>query len=203
MKKIWILILLTVFIFNGAAGVFAQKIEAEPPPIKAKTLDGETFELAAHKGKVVYVVLWATWCGYCAKYLPQVESEIWKKYRRDKNFQMVTIAVDDDAETLKTHAAKKGYTFPIIADKNREIFNSFGFAGVPMSFVINDEGSIVLARTGYSPSGFERVHSVIKQEIANAAQKAEQKKSKTAETSAKPLKPAVQLRSSNRLQLIQ
>ena len=41
-----------------------------PPAFTLPTVDGGTTSLADHRGKVVLVYFWATWCGYCRQELP-------------------------------------------------------------------------------------------------------------------------------------
>ena len=44
--------------------------------------DGKTARLSDYKGKVIYVDLWATWCGPCIQESPKFH-ELAKKYRND------------------------------------------------------------------------------------------------------------------------
>ena len=44
------------------------------PDFTVQTLNGETFTLSAHRGEVVVLNLWATWCGPCVKELPIFEA---------------------------------------------------------------------------------------------------------------------------------
>ena len=56
--------------------------------------DGKTARLSDYKGKVIYVDLWATWCGPCIQESPKFH-ELAKKYRNDN---IVFLAVSTDTE---------------------------------------------------------------------------------------------------------
>ena len=81
------------------------RVGMKAPAIESKTLKGETASLADHKGKVVILDFWATWCGPCKDMIPH-EREMVEKFK-NKPFALVSISVDEDKkeleEFLETH----------------------------------------------------------------------------------------------------
>src|SRR4051794_35506997 len=43
------------------------------PAYKAELLDGKSFDVAAEHGNVVFLNLWATWCGPCRFEIPELQ----------------------------------------------------------------------------------------------------------------------------------
>lgn len=121
---------------------------APKPTLNVKTLDGGTFDLAAHKGKWVIVNFWATWCSPCLKELPDISAFV--AAHKDK---VAAIGLDyEDAEPadiekfLKTHPLS--YPVAIVDIDNPP--KDFGAPkGLPNTFVIAPDGQ--LAKTFLGP----------------------------------------------------
>jgi len=92
------------------------------------------------KGKVVLVNFWATWCPYCRKEKPVIDS-FWQDYR-DKGFEVVSISVDDTPEQIAEWMKDKDYTF-MAAPTNASVLAAFGnVKSVPTSFILDADGHI-------------------------------------------------------------
>ena len=58
------------------------------PDFELVTLEGESFSLQEHRGKVVLVNFFATWCPPCREELPYLEKEIWKRFDPERQERM-------------------------------------------------------------------------------------------------------------------
>jgi len=56
--------------------------------------DGSRTHLSGLKGKVIYIDIWATWCGPCMAEMPNFE-KLKEKYRGNDNIAFVSLSVDD------------------------------------------------------------------------------------------------------------
>src|SRR5688572_10374333 len=64
-----------------------------------KTLTGEAVDFNQFKGKVVFINLWATWCGPCRVEMPSIQ-ELYNEIDKEK-IQFVMLSLDRDADLPK------------------------------------------------------------------------------------------------------
>jgi thiol-disulfide isomerase/thioredoxin len=110
------------------------------PPWQVTLPDGRGLSSDELKGKVVLVNFWATWCPYCRKEKPAIDS-FWQDYR-DKGFEVISISVDDPPEKIAAWMQDKDYSF-MAAPTNGSVAAAFGnVASVPTSFIVDRDGHI-------------------------------------------------------------
>ncbi len=109
--------------------------------------NGKEVSLKDLKGKVVFVNLWATWCGPCIKEMPDL-SKISEELSEDK-FRMlgVNIFQQDRAPKVENFLKANPVSYTIL-DGSQEVVDAFGesnganIEAVPTSFIIDKEGKI-------------------------------------------------------------
>lgn len=117
------------------------------PPLHIKDwVKGEAVDLAAGKGKNIYVVeFWATWCGPCRTSIPHL-TELQKQFK-DKNVVFVGIS-DEERKAVAPFVKRMGkkMDYVVAIDDNRKSYSdymaAFGQNGIPHAFVVNKEGQI-------------------------------------------------------------
>jgi thiol-disulfide isomerase/thioredoxin len=143
------------------------KVGDRMPAIQVDEASGGTFSLAAQSSKVVVVNFWATWCGPCQFEMPELEKEIWQKYRSSPDFAFIAIAREQDRNTVlrfqKTHP---GFTFPLAWDPKRSTYARFASSGIPRTYVVNRRGIIVYQSVGYGPGAIREVDRAVKKALA-------------------------------------
>ena len=124
-------------------------------------LSGKEVSLRQHKGQIVLLDFWATWCGPCRQSIPELV-DLQEKYR-DEGLVILGVSVDDPRRTsVKSLLAfKKQYkmNYSILGvDRNvvAAYFGSEQQMPIPTLFIIDREGRVVESILGYRPGAVER-----------------------------------------------
>lgn len=117
------------------------------PDFTLTRMNGESFTLSEHKGKVVVLNIWATWCGPCRKEIPdfvELQEEM-----RDDNVLFVGVSLDEKGwEVVRPFAKKYDVNYPLVVDDG-SVFDGYGpFRGIPMTFIINKKGQVEYVAPG-------------------------------------------------------
>jgi peroxiredoxin len=134
------------------------------PSFELVTLDGETFNLEAHRGKVVLINFFATWCPPCREELPYLEKEVWQRFDRDR-FAVLVIGREEDDEIIARFVDKHGYTVPFAGDPEMVAYSQYATRFIPRNFVIGPDGTILFQSQGYERYDFERMIEIIEQAV--------------------------------------
>ena len=118
------------------------------PDFEVKDLDGGLVRLSDHRGEVVLVNIWATWCPPCVEEMPSME-RIYQKMGGD-GFEIMAISIDvepggfdldgNPGGDIQAFADSLGLTFPILHDPSGAIQQLYRTTGVPESFLIGTDG---------------------------------------------------------------
>jgi len=96
-----------------------------------------------HKGKVIYLDIWATWCGPCRKEMPN--SQKLEKKLDDDNVAFVYLCIDSKEEQWKALISEMnlgGSHYFASSDQSRFVCKLFEMNGVPEYVLIDQKGNI-------------------------------------------------------------
>ncbi len=119
------------------------------------------FTLADHRGKVVVLDFWATWCRPCIEGLPVVDS-VTASYA-DKGVVFTAINLREGADHITEFMGKKDWKFDVALDSDGTISNLYGVSGIPHSVVIDKKGVIRYVTIGFG--GAEKYEKKLKKEL--------------------------------------
>jgi peroxiredoxin len=109
---------------------------------------GQTVSLASLKGKVIFLNLWATWCGPCREEMPSMET-LFDEFKGNNDFVMLAVSEDTKGKSaVLPYVEKNGYHFRILLDPENKVGDSYGVSGVPETFIIDRSGRIVAHHMG-------------------------------------------------------
>jgi thiol-disulfide isomerase/thioredoxin len=118
----------------------APEIGKAAPELVVTELDGQTFDLAKLRGKVVLVNYWATWCAPCRKDMPKLDA-FYRRYH-DQSLEMIGISVDRERDLAKVRKIMATLAYPLAMLKD-VTNNGFGAPeGVPITWIIDRDGKV-------------------------------------------------------------
>jgi cytochrome c biogenesis protein CcmG/thiol:disulfide interchange protein DsbE len=125
----------------------SELIGRRAPAFALTELGGDaTLELADLRGQVVVVNFWASWCAECRVEHGALDAA-WSRYR-ERGVVVVGVDFEDTEEAALAYAAEMGGNWPLVSDPGSRTAIDFGVFGVPETFVIAPDGTIVAKTVG-------------------------------------------------------
>lgn len=152
---------LAVLVSAGCASEPAPPDETAAPPDTAATadpalapdftltaLDGEPFTLSDHRGEVVVLNFWATWCMPCIAEMPELDAL--QRELGDEGVQVVGVSQDTGgADEIRPFAAELGVSYPLLPDPAFVVASRYGgIAALPTTIFVARDGTIAREEVG-------------------------------------------------------
>lgn len=103
-------------------------------------LNNKRHTLKNHKGEVLLINFWATWCPPCVKELPSL-NRLQEKIN-NKNFKILAVNIGEETKTVKKFLSEMDIKFPVLTDPLAESVEPWKLIAFPSSFVIDKNGII-------------------------------------------------------------
>ncbi len=143
-------VLLIIFAWLNQDRVRPVTAGTVAPEFEVNNLDGGLARLSDHKGEVVLVNIWATWCLPCLIEMPSME-RLYQEIGED-GFEIMAVSIDAElggfdlagrpGGDIQAFADSLGLTFPMLHDPSGGIERSYRTTGVPETFLIGRDGII-------------------------------------------------------------
>ena len=146
----------------------AKWLEISPgkiaPDFTGTTIDGKPLSLIDLRGKIVYIDVWATWCGPCREEFP-FSKKLQKLFESNDDVVFLYVSIDKDEEAWKKMVlADKSFNGTHIIQQDGQIGESYLIRGVPRYILIDSEGKIVKPEAPRPSSGKveNEIHELLK-----------------------------------------
>lgn len=107
--------------------------------------DGSVVRLSDLYGKVLYIDVWATWCGPCQKEIPKFAAA-YDRFRNNKGITFLSISVDQDEEAWKAQLKRENPAWPqyrLTPDENKKFSQALAINGIPRFILIGADGKLI------------------------------------------------------------
>jgi thiol-disulfide isomerase/thioredoxin len=137
---------------------------AVPPEMddaELTSLDGATFKMSDFRGKVVVINLWATWCTFCKKEMPdlvQLNEEF-----KDRGVEFIGLNVDNEKLPEVEKFVNDYQVTYRIGWTNEDVYDVLSPKGIPSTYIITRDGRFHWAVNGAASK--ERIRTKIEEAV--------------------------------------
>ena len=112
-----------------------------------KDLSGKKIDFKELQGKVIFLNLWATWCGPCRSEMASIQKLYEQVDTHKILFVMLSLDKDSQLEKVKSYVAGRSFTFPVYMPSGY-LAEQLQVPSIPTTFVITKDGLIDLKEVG-------------------------------------------------------
>ena len=108
--------------------------------------DGKEVDLCDLKGKVLFINIWATWCGPCLQEMPSVES-LYEQFAGRDDVAFLLVSTDNSPETVKRSSVFGKMKAPMYFPRG-PMPRDFQTQGIPATFIVAKDGTLAKGHVG-------------------------------------------------------
>ena len=101
-----------------------------------------------YPGKVIFIDIWATWCGPCRNEMPEIQ-KIYEETQQEEDSDLVILGIaapgfgqEGSQEEIEAFLEENGYTYPVLMDTTGEVFMQYGISAYPTTFMVDKDGNL-------------------------------------------------------------
>lgn len=143
---------------------FAKLLEPVPE-FEFEKSPGKTMNISELKGKTVLITFFATWCGPCRKELPFIQTDIYNKFRKNPNFEILIFGREHSWDEVTKFKEANKFSMPFYPDPDRKIYSKFAGQYIPRNFLISPEGKILFSSIGFDEKDFKTLKETIENQF--------------------------------------
>jgi thiol-disulfide isomerase/thioredoxin len=117
------------------------------PALALPDASGRTIDLAAYRGRVVYVDFWASWCAPCRRSFPWMNAL--KVRHEGEGLVVIGVNVDKRRADAERFLRDVPAAFAIAFDPQGAAPAAFDVKGMPTSYLIDRQGVVVAVEEGF------------------------------------------------------
>ena len=143
------------------------------PALTLRAWDGQRFDASTLAGKPVLVDFWASWCLPCRAALPAIDDMA--RRLRDRGVVVLAINIDRDRKNADAWLAERlpGHQLTLAHDPDGSLLSRCGADGMPTAYVLDRDGIVRFAESGYTPDRVDAIEKAIEAVLAPSCESKE------------------------------
>jgi cytochrome c biogenesis protein CcmG, thiol:disulfide interchange protein DsbE len=118
---------------------FIPWTRADTPVLALRDLSGRTHTLADHRGTVLLINFWATWCEPCREEMPSMRT---LRERLAGRFEILAINYGEAPSRVREFLERERLDFVALLDPNQDAARAWRVRVLPGSFLVDAEGRV-------------------------------------------------------------
>ncbi len=127
-----------------------------------KDLSGKKMNVKDLKGKVIFLNLWATWCGPCRVEMPSIQNLYNSVDKENVVFIMLSLDQEDQRSKIEKFITDKDFTFPVYQPAS-PLPKLLRVNTIPTTFIIGADGKVKSKKTGMANYDTEEMRGFLRE----------------------------------------
>lgn len=142
-----------------------NNVMLQPADYRLSLIDdnGKRISLENFKGQVIFLNFWATWCPPCVAEMPDLQG-LYDKYKDKVAFFFIS---NETSDVTKQFMLKHNLKLPVYRMTAKAVPEAFYSNAIPATFVISQDGQIIISRKGAAKWNSESVNNMLNALLTN------------------------------------
>ena len=132
----------------------------EAPEIGLPMLGGDEFRLSEHRGKIVVLNFWASWCAPCMTTMPLVEKAV--RELESEHVEFVSINLEESTDQIQRSLERHNLDVKVLMDADGVVAARYEARAVPQIVIIGANGKVARLFVGGGTSVVEQLKDAIR-----------------------------------------
>ena len=143
---------------GGTSGTESALVGKPAPAFELELLGGDKFRLEDHRGRVVVLDFWASWCGPCIQAMPLIEQVV-AEFPAEK-VQLIGVNLQEQPETITATLERMELELTVALDQYGAVAEQYGVTAIPQTVIVGANGNVARLYVG--------IHSSMADELRRA-----------------------------------
>ena len=136
-----LILLATPFVATSISDAYGGvEIGQAAPALVVQELNGQSFDLAAQRGRVVVINFWATWCPPCQAEMPTLDA-FYRRYHGE-GLEMIGLAANRLHERSDVAKAMQSFGYPAAMLRDCEANGFNDPTELPITYIVDEQGTV-------------------------------------------------------------